>query len=174
MKDIARKIKVIITDVDGVLTDGGLYYSEEGLLLKKFNVQDGLGIKLAQMANIEVIVITGLKSQAVRERITELGITEFYEGKIKKRDIIKKISKEKNIKFEEMAYIGDDWVDGPPMKMVGLPMAVKNAQPEIKALAKWISSKNGGEGAVREAINFILREQGKLETLWEKWINQDF
>ncbi len=174
MKEIVKNIKVIITDVDGVLTDGGLYYSEDGLLLKKFNVQDGLGIKLAQMANLEIIVITGLKSQAVKQRITELGIQEFYEGKLKKQDIIKKIAKEKNIKFEEMAYIGDDWVDGPPMKMVGLPMAVKNAQPEIKALAKWISSKNGGDGAVREAINFILREQGKLEALWERWLNQEF
>jgi len=174
MKELVKKIKILISDVDGVLTDGGLYYDDEGKVFKKFNVQDGLGIKLAQMAGLNIVIITGLKSEAVKARIKQLGITEYYEGFLKKDHLIKKISKEKKLKFEEMAYLGDDWVDGPPMKLVGLPMAVKNSQPEIKKIAKWISQKKGGEGALREAINFILSTQGKLEQLWEKWLNQKF
>ncbi len=172
MKEIVKKIKVLITDVDGVLTDGGLYYTDEGTVFKKFNVQDGLGVKLAQYAGLEVIVITGLRSDAVKERILSLGIEEYYQGHLRKEDVIKEIAKKKGIKFEEMAYIGDDWVDGPPMKMVGLPMAVNNAQPEIKSLALWISKKDGGDGALREAINYILECQGKLRLLWENWLNQ--
>ena len=173
IKEIVKKIKILITDADGVLTDGGLYYTTEGRVFKKFNVQDGFGIKLAQHAGLEIIVITGLKSEAVRERIEELGIKEYYQGYFKKEEIIREISKKKNIEFYEMAYIGDDWVDAPAMKLVGLPMAVQNAQPEIKALALWVSKRKGGEGALREAINYILHYQGKLKSLWESWLNQN-
>ncbi len=169
MFDRARRIKLLVCDVDGVMTDGGLYYSEEGKVLKRFCVQDGLGIKLAQRTGLEIAVITGLKSQAVRERMLGLGITRFYEGFLKKEKIIKELVNDMRISLEEVAYIGDDWVDATPMKMVGLPMAVKNAQPEIKRLALWISSKKGGEGAVREAISFILKAQGKLEEVWREW-----
>ncbi len=174
MKEIVKKIKVLITDVDGVLTDGGLYYNDQGQIFKKFHVQDGLGVKLAQMAGLRIIVITGLKSNAVMKRIEELGIRDYYEGHLKKEDIIREISKNNNIKFREMAYLGDDWVDAPAMKLVGFPMAVKNAQPEIKDIALWISEKNGGEGALRDAVNFILKLQGKLKDLWTKWLNQQF
>ncbi|GAB6888421.1 HAD-IIIA family hydrolase [Desulfothermus okinawensis JCM 13304] len=174
MNELVERIKILISDVDGVLTDGGLYYDDQGRVFKKFNVQDGLGVKLAQMAGLEIIIITGLKSEAVKSRLKQLGIKEYYQGFIRKDHIIRKISKEKELNFEQMAYLGDDWVDAPAMKLVGFPMAVKNAQPEIKKIAKWISQKKGGEGALREAINFILSTQGKLEQLWEKWLNENF
>ncbi|TIH18421.1 HAD-IIIA family hydrolase [Marinifilum sp. JC120] len=165
----AEKIKLLILDVDGVLTDGGLYYDHEGNVVKRFNVQDGLGIKFAQKAGIELAVITGLNHGAVEKRVTELGITEYYPGQREKLPFYERLLKEKGLKDEEVAYVGDDWIDAPVMVRVGLPMAVKNAQPEIFGISKWISSREGGQGAVREAISFILDAQGKLNEIWKEW-----
>ncbi|WP_415717319.1 KdsC family phosphatase [Maridesulfovibrio sp.] len=168
-KSRAEKIKLLILDVDGVLTDGGLYYDHEGNVTKRFNVQDGLGIKFAQQAGIDLAVITGLNHGAVEKRVTELGITDYYPGQREKLPFYEKLLKEKGLKDEEVAYIGDDWIDVPVMLRVGLPMAVRNAQPEIFSISKWISSRKGGRGAVREAISFILDVQGKLDEIWKEW-----
>ncbi|WP_321403407.1 HAD-IIIA family hydrolase [Maridesulfovibrio sp.] len=168
-KEHAAKIKLLILDVDGVLTDGGLYYDHEGNVMKRFNVQDGLGIKYAQQAGIELAVITGLNHGAVEKRVTELGIAEYYPGQREKLPFYEKLLRDKGLKDEEVAYIGDDWIDVPVMLRVGLPMAVKNAQPEIFGISKWIASRDGGHGAVREAISFILDAQGKLNEIWKEW-----
>lgn len=165
----AEKIKLLILDVDGVLTDGGLYYDHKGNVTKRFNVQDGLGIKFAQQAGLELAVITGLNHGAVEKRVTELGITEYYPGQKEKLPFYEKLLADKGFTDEEVAYIGDDWIDAPVMVRVGLPMAVKNAQPEIFGIAGWISSKEGGHGAVREAISFILTAQGRLDKIWKEW-----
>ena len=168
-KERARKIKLLILDVDGVLTDGGLYYDKDGNVTKRFNVQDGLGIKFAQQAGIELAVITGLNHGAVEKRVTELGITEYYPGQKEKLPFYEKLLADKGLSDDEVAYIGDDWIDVPVMQRVGLPMAVKNAQPEIFGVSRWISSRKGGDGAVREAISFILDAQGKLSAIWKEW-----
>ncbi|WP_419783549.1 KdsC family phosphatase [Maridesulfovibrio sp.] len=168
-KQRAEQIKLLILDVDGVLTDGGLYYDHEGNVTKRFNVQDGLGIKFAQQAGIDLAVITGLNHGAVEKRVTELGITDYYPGQRDKLPFYEKLLKEKGLKDEEVAYMGDDWIDVPVMLRVGLPMAVRNAQPEIFGISKWISSRKGGRGAVREAISFILDAQGKLDAIWKEW-----
>ena len=168
-KQRAEKIKLLILDVDGVLTDGGLYYDHDGNVTKRFDVQDGLGIKFAQQAGIDLAVITGLNHGAVEKRVTELGITDYYPGQREKLPFYEKLLKEKGLKDEEVAYIGDDWIDVPVMLRAGLPMAVKNAQPEIFGISKWISSRKGGGGAVREAIAFILDAQGKLDEIWKEW-----
>ncbi|WP_319760736.1 HAD-IIIA family hydrolase [Maridesulfovibrio sp.] len=165
----AENIKLLILDVDGVLTDGGLYYDHEGNVMKRFNVQDGLGIKFAQKAGIELAVITGLNHGAVEKRVSELGITDYYPGQREKLPFYEKLLKDKGLKDAEVAYIGDDWIDAPVMLRVGLPMAVKNAQPEICGISKWISSREGGHGAVREAVSFILDAQGKLSEIWKEW-----
>ncbi|NDV28764.1 HAD family hydrolase [Desulfovibrio sp. JC010] len=165
----AEKIKLLILDVDGVLTDGGLYYDKDGNVTKRFNVQDGLGIKFAQQAGLDLAVITGLNHGAVEKRVTELGITEYYPGQKEKLPFYEKLLKDKGLTDEEVAYMGDDWIDAPVMVRVGLPMAVKNAQPEIFGISKWISSREGGHGAVREAISFILDSQGKLNDIWQEW-----
>ncbi len=169
VKERAAKVRMLVLDVDGVLTDGGLYYGEDGRVLKRFNAQDGLGIKLAQQAGITIGIISGLDSQAVAARARELGITYYYPGHRHKIPVLQEISKKSGITFEEMAYMGDDWVDVGPMKAVGLPMAVANAQPEILELALWTASCNGGQGAVREAIRFILTSQASLGGLWHTW-----
>ncbi|WP_031478903.1 KdsC family phosphatase [Maridesulfovibrio frigidus] len=167
--ELAAKIKLLILDVDGVLTDGGLYYDHDGNVTKRFNVQDGLGIKFAQQAGLDLAVITGLNHGAVESRVTELGITEYYPGQRDKVPFYEKLIQEKGLKPEEVAYIGDDWIDAPVMLKVGLPMSVCNAQPEIIGIAKWVSKKPGGHGAVREAISFLLESQGLLEDIWREW-----
>ncbi len=166
---LAKGIRVLVLDVDGVLTDGGLYYDSEGKISKRFNVQDGLGIKLAQAAGLEIAVISGLDSAAVESRVRELGVEHYYAGRLEKIPLLDKIRAAKNLEYAHLAYLGDDWVDAGPMRVVGLPMAVANAQPEIRDMAAWVSTAHGGHGAVREAVNFILKAQGKLDALWQEW-----
>ncbi len=164
----ARQVRLLVLDVDGVLTDGGLYYDGQGRVSKRFNVCDGLGIKVAQKEGLEVAVITGLNSRAVESRVRELGIEEYFAGHVKKRTIIEEMSR-RLAPMRHIAYLGDDWVDAIPMKLVGLPMAVANAQQNIKRLALWTSSVSGGHGAVREAVEFILMAQGKWGRIRDDW-----
>lgn len=161
-EDLARKVRMLVCDVDGVFTDGGLYYDDSGRISKRFHVQDGLGVKVAQQAGLEVGVITGLESEAVRLRMLELGVGEYHAGMKNKVQLLDDICKRKGLSPDQTAYLGDDWVDLGPLSLVGLPMAVANAQPEVKACAAWVSTVSGGHGAVREAIRFILQAQGKL------------
>ncbi|MFP4391323.1 MAG: KdsC family phosphatase [Desulfohalobiaceae bacterium] len=167
----ALAIKMLICDVDGVFTDGGLYYGVQGGISKRFHVQDGLGVKLAQSAGLEVAVITGLESEAVKVRVQELGVQEYHSGKLGKMQALLDICRRYELKSCELAYLGDDWVDAQVMGYVGLPMAVCNAQPEILGIAAWISRVPGGHGAVREAIRFILQAQDKWQGLWSKWVD---
>jgi 3-deoxy-D-manno-octulosonate 8-phosphate phosphatase (KDO 8-P phosphatase) len=171
-ESLARDIRLMVLDVDGVLTDGGLYYDESGCVQKRFNVQDGLGIKLGPQAGIEFAVITGLESPAVKRRVTELGIGHYYYGHHRKVPAMREISEKTGIPFAQMAYVGDDWVDAAPMRLVGLPIAVPNARPEILRIAAWATRAMGGHGAVREALDFILRAQGKLDALWQEWLGE--
>lgn len=165
----AAKIKLLILDVDGVLTDGGLYYSPEGTVSKRFNVQDGLGIKLAQAYGLDLAVITGLNQPVVEMRVSELGIEEYHPGFHDKEPVLKEICKRKGYTLDEVAYLGDDWVDATAMQVVGLPMTVPNARPEIAALAAWTTGNPGGHGAVRDAIDFLLRATGRFDKAWSKW-----
>jgi 3-deoxy-D-manno-octulosonate 8-phosphate phosphatase (KDO 8-P phosphatase) len=167
--ELAAAVKLLILDVDGVLTDGGLYYDSEGRVTKRFHVQDGLGIKLAQSLGLGVAVITGLKHGAVESRVRELGITEYHAGHVDKVPLMREICGRLECAPQEVAYLGDDWVDAGVMRAVGLPMAVRNAQPEILSLARWVSTLSGGQGAVREAVMFLLRCRGQFDAAWEKW-----
>ncbi|MFP4658011.1 MAG: KdsC family phosphatase [Desulfonatronovibrionaceae bacterium] len=169
----AEKIELFVLDVDGVLTDGGLYYDSRGRVAKRFDVQDGLGIKLAQAAGIHVAAISGLDSSAVESRVQELGIREYHAGHREKVPLLKDICFRLGVDLENTAYIGDDWVDAGPMLAVGLPMAVANARPEIKGISWWVSASSGGCGAVREAVMFLLECQGKTEGLWRQWAGND-
>lgn len=169
VEQIGQGVKLLILDVDGVLTDGGLYYDHQGNVTKRFNVQDGLGIKIAQANGLEVAVITGLNHGAVEKRVLELGIREYHAGHVDKVPLMDGIRERLGIEREQVAYLGDDWVDAGVMGAVGLPMAVANAQPEILALARWTSRMGGGQGAAREAIMFLLRCRGQYQAAWEKW-----
>ncbi|MFW5734275.1 MAG: KdsC family phosphatase [Oceanidesulfovibrio sp.] len=165
----ARAVKLIVFDVDGVLTDGGLYYDAEGQYAKRFDVQDGLGIKAAQAVGLHLAVITGLDSKAVYNRVSELEIEDYVAGRVEKASAFLDICERREVLPEEAAYVGDDWVDAGPMRLAGLPMAVSNAQPEILRLAVHVLARPGGRGAVREAIRLVLLCQGRLGGELESW-----
>ena len=160
---LAKQVRVIVLDCDGVLTDGGLYYDHEGNVNKRFSVVDGLGIKAAQACDLIVAVITGLDAKSVASRMNDLGIVDYYAGHLKKMACIEEIKEKYDVDWSEIAYVGDDWIDLAPMGKVGLPIAVANAMSEVKEVAVMQTEASGGNGAVREALNFIMRAQGKLE-----------
>lgn len=169
-ENAAKNIKLIVCDVDGVLTDGGLYYTAEGMVMKRFQVHDGIGIKLAQAAGLEIAIVSGDPSELVRRRASVLGITECHLGPQRKTGCVDGIRERLGLGWEQVAFIGDDWIDIGAMRKVGLPIAVQNAQPEIKELALLVTDLEGGKGAVREAIRFILTAQGVYEKLREAWL----
>ncbi|CAM2057725.1 3-deoxy-D-manno-octulosonate 8-phosphate phosphatase KdsC [Desulfovibrionales bacterium] len=168
-RQAAIAIRLLILDVDGVLTDGGVYYDQEGRISKRFDIQDGLGIKLMQSVGLEVAVVSGVVSPAVEKRVRELGIAEYRAGHLHKVVTLESLVVARGLTLAQVAFLGDDWVDAAAMRVSGLPMAVSNAQPEILALALWVSRARGGHGAVREAVRFILEAQGRLEALWQCW-----
>lgn len=168
---LAKNIKLLVLDVDGVLTDGGLYYNDDGIAMKRFNVQDGLGIKMAQAVGLEIGVITGLDQKPVETRVRELGIRHYYSGTHKKVPLFEDICAKVGVDPSEAAYMGDDWIDLGPMARAGLALCVPNAVPEVVEAADWVSSRNGGHGAVREAIIFILEARGLKEQALQRWVD---
>ena len=149
----AKRVKLIIFDVDGVLTDGGIYIGADGELFKPFFCRDGLGITLAHRAGLKTAIITGRQSEHLRYRAKELHITEVYQGNLDKREAYKDLKAKLGLADEEIAYFGDDLVDLPIMGQVGFPAAVLQ------------SDYPGGHGAVRQLIEFILKAQGKWQGL---------
>ncbi len=156
----AKKIKLLICDVDGVLTDGGLYFDASGNELKRFNAQDGHGLKMLLQFGIEVAVVSARKAKAVEHRMHDLGIKHYYQQQSDKKQVLNKLLKKLKLKLEEIAYIGDDMLDLPIMQQVGLAIAVNNAVDKIKTHAHVITAKNGGNGAVREVCDLLLKTQG--------------
>ncbi len=159
-------IKLILLDVDGTLTDGGIYRGNNGEDLKKFNVKDGYAIVNAQKLGIEFGIITGKKSELVKNRSKELKIRYLYQGISKKTVILKELMEKTGVKKEEIAYMGDDLNDIKIMENVGFSGTPLDGVTETKTIADFISTKNGGEGAVREFIETIL----KKENLFQKFL----
>lgn len=156
-------IKLIVLDVDGTLTDGKLYISNSGDEMKAFNVKDGLGITQAISQGKQVAIITGKKSEIVENRCKALGITEIHQGIKDKVGTLNNILEKYNISYNHVAYMGDDLIDLAVMKLCSLTGAPKDSVKEILDISDFISTKNGGDGAVREFIEHIL----KKENLWE-------
>ena len=152
----ASKIKLLILDVDGVLTDGKIWLTDDGNEYKGFHVQDGVGIKRLQQAGITVAVISGRSSKTVTARMNELNIQHLYQGQKDKSAALQELMDTLQINSECIACVGDDLPDLPIMKKVGLGIAVSNAVPEVKQVADWQTKKEGGEGAVREVCDMIL------------------
>jgi len=155
LKSRVKKLKLLIMDIDGVFTDGKLYYTEQGETIKVFNVLDGIGIKLLQKMGIILAVISGRDSAPLITRLKELGVEEVYTGKFRKREIYEDLKQKYSLKDEEIGFIGDDVVDLEVMKKVGFPVAVKNAVEEVKRSAVYITQREGGNGAVREVAELI-------------------
>ncbi len=161
----AKKVRLIVLDVDGVLTDGSIYYGQSGDELKVFNIQDGLGIKLLQRAGIEVAIITGRDSAPVTRRAAELGIEQVIQGREDKLVALEELLETSSYTLDEVAYMGDDLPDLAAIRRVGVGMTVANGNLAVVAHACWQSTKPGGSGAVREAAEFILEAQGKLDSV---------
>jgi len=169
VQERAKGIRLLILDVDGVLTDGSLYFGPGGEALKVFHVRDGQGIKMAQRAGIEVAFLSGRRSDAAYHRARELGITRFHEGLRDKVVVLEEIMAAMQIGPAEVAAVGDDLVDLPHMRRVGLAVAVADAGPEVKAAAHWVTTLPGGKGAVREVCDLLLKAQGKWEEAVSPW-----
>lgn len=171
--EIARKIKLIILDVDGVMTDGSLYFDNQGQEFKAFNSKDGHGIRLLLENGIEVALITGRESELVKHRAKNLKLSPelIYQGYRDKRPAFDELLKKTGYQNEEIAYVGDDVVDLPIMSQVGFAIAVGDANWFVKDHSDWICDTKGGKGAVREVCELILNAQGKLDSLYEGYLH---
>lgn len=159
LKEKFKKVKLLILDVDGVLTDNSLLISGSGVETKKFNVSDGLGIYLAKKAGIKVALISGRKSKATQLRAKELRIKNTFLDANEKMIPFQKIKIKLKVKDDEIAFMGDDLLDIPILKKVGVPIVVRNSNSTTKKFAAYITEANGGEGAVREVIDLILESK---------------
>jgi 3-deoxy-D-manno-octulosonate 8-phosphate phosphatase (KDO 8-P phosphatase) len=168
----AQSIRLLLLDVDGVLTDGSLYFGPKGEALKVFNALDGHGIKMVRRAGIEVALISGRRSDAAYHRAKELGLTRFYEGLRDKVATMQELCSQLQITPQATAMVGDDLVDLPVMRRVGLAVAVADAVPEVIAAAHWVTSLPGGRGAVRQVCDLLLKAQGKWEEIVRAWAEE--
>ena len=168
-EEAAGKIKLAVFDVDGVMTDGGLYYDAEGRIIKRYHVLDGVGLILLREGGLLIAVITaGQDGACVEERMKRLHVDALYQG-VNKQTALEELKERFGLEWEEMAYLGDDWVDLVPLKLVGLPMAVCNARKELKELALYVTETPGGSGAVREVAEWLLTCQGKYDDILARW-----
>ena len=163
----AQGVRIAFFDVDGVLTDGGLYFSEQGETLKRFHILDGLGLKLLQRAGITPAVITGRDSKALRARLEALGIAHVHYGTEDKRPAAEKTLHELGLQWSQAAAIGDDWPDLPLLRACAFAAAPANAHAEVKAAAHYVTRAAGGHGAAREFCDLLLHAGGRYAELLE-------
>ena len=165
-QDPLTAITHIIFDVDGVMTDGKLHLNAQGEeTYKTFHVRDGFGLRLLQQANIHIAVISGRQSDIVTQRLHDLGITEIYQGVTDKSQTYAAYKQHHNLQDQQIAYLGDDLIDLPVMRQVGLAIAVADAHPRVKQCAHWYTEQHGGCGAVREVCEWLLAAQGHQAVL---------
>lgn len=156
-----RKVKALLLDVDGVLSDGAIIYGVDGIELKVFDSQDGFGIMNARKQGIRVGIITARKSEVVERRAADLGIVDIYQGSIDKLTPYEKVKSDYSLGDSEIAYIGDDLLDMPLLQRVGFSAAPANAVREVKMKVDYVAKARGGHGAVREIIDLLLKAQKK-------------
>ena len=168
LRERALKIRMLVLDVDGVLTDGRLYFDNAGNEMKAFNARDGLGMTALQRSGIELAIITGRKSEIVSQRMSQLGIKHVYQGREDKLNAFTHLLEATGYNAEQICYAGDDWIDLPVLLRVGLAITVADADETVKQHVHWVSQRNGGEGAVREICNLLLNVQGKDKVLLDK------
>jgi 3-deoxy-D-manno-octulosonate 8-phosphate phosphatase (KDO 8-P phosphatase) len=170
VKEKAKKIKMILMDVDGVMTDGKIIFGNNGVEAKQFDAKDGVGIKIAQRLGIQFGLITGRSSEAVARRAEELAIEEVHQGQKQKIKPYEDILNRHSLKDEEVCFIGDDVVDVPIMRRVGFPVAVADAHPDIIPFAVHTTACRGGQGAIREVIDLIIKAQGKWDEMMKRYL----
>jgi 3-deoxy-D-manno-octulosonate 8-phosphate phosphatase (KDO 8-P phosphatase) len=169
---LARRLRLVGFDVDGVLTDGGIFLGQVGgqpAELKRFDVQDGLAVRLLHGAGIAVVLVSGRVSEATTLRAREIGVDDLIQDDAaRKLPAFEALLTRRGIGFEECAYVGDDFIDLPLLRRVALPIAVANARPEVRAAAQYVTTAHGGQGAVREIAEAILKARGA----WDAEMNR--
>ncbi len=173
MKDIlerAAQIKLVIFDVDGVLTDGSLFLGDDGLEDKAFNSRDGHGMKMLQQSGVTVAIITGRTSKVVEYRMQSLGVEHVYQGQLDKRQAFAELLKKLNVDANEVAYVGDDVVDLPVMSKVGLAIAVQDAHSMVLKHAHWQTPSCGGRGAGRDVCEMLMEARGVLQEKLDSYL----
>ncbi len=173
MQDIlerAAQIRLVIFDVDGVLTDGSLFLGDDGQEYKAFHSRDGHGMKMLQAAGVEIGIITGRTSQVVQHRMDSLGIRHVYQGKLEKLPAFEELVAKLGLSPHQVAYVGDDVVDLPVMRRVGLAIAVQDAHPLVREHAHWSAEHGGGRGAARDVCELIMRAQGSLDAQLQPYL----
>lgn len=174
--ELARRIRVVILDADGVLTDGGIYVAdgeEEPFGLRRFHVRDGVGIHMLRRAGVAVAVVSGKLSRAVRARAADLGVEEVHQvDPYEKLQTVEGVLDRAGAAWEETAYLADDLADLPVLAEVGLPAAVPDAAPEVRAVAAWMSHSAGGAGAVREFAEALLHAREEWTPLVEDYVEE--
>lgn len=173
----ARRIRLVVFDVDGVMTDGGVYIgaTSDGnpMELKRFDVQDGLGVRILQKADLQVALLSGRVSEATRVRAAELGVHDvFQDAGARKIPILQELLDSRGLEWDEVAMLGDDLADLPVLRRVGLPATVANAAPEVLQVAAWQSRRRGGHGAVREFVEALLRARGEWNGLVDEYCRE--
>jgi 3-deoxy-D-manno-octulosonate 8-phosphate phosphatase (KDO 8-P phosphatase) len=169
--DKAAAIRLIVFDVDGVLTDGSLFIGDDGQEYKAFNSKDGHGMVMLQESGVQIAIITGRTSEVVRIRMASLGIEHLYQGKREKLPAYEELKRQTGLNDQQIAYVGDDVVDLPVMTRVGLAIAVQDAHALTKQHAHWVTASGGGRGAAREACELIMDAQGTLQQALQAYID---
>jgi 3-deoxy-D-manno-octulosonate 8-phosphate phosphatase (KDO 8-P phosphatase) len=165
----AKKVKLLVLDVDGVLTDGSITLDSNGNEIKSFHVRDGHGIKMLQRAGCNIAIITGRNSKVVQLRADELGITEVYQKCLNKNEAYQQLLAKFGLTDREVAYVGDDVIDIPLLRRVGLPVTVADGVDEAKKLALFVTKNRGGHAAVREVADLLLKASGKWKAIIDEY-----
>ena len=177
LRATAERIRLVVLDVDGVMTDGGVYIgatgNREAIEFKRFDVQDGIGVKMLKQAGIHVAIVSGRVSEATELRAAELGVTDvFQDDSARKVPILRLLLAARKVTWSEVALLGDDLADLPALRRVGLPATVANGTAEVRNVAAWKSSTPGGRGAVREFAEALLRARGEWDELVEEYCRE--
>jgi len=171
VREVAAAVRALVLDVDGVLTDGRLHYGAEGEVLKVFHSRDGFGMKLAQAEGIELGVITARQGAPLERRLDDLGVRHRLVGREDKRAALLALAKTLDLDLAHVAYVGDDVIDLPALRAVGLPISVADGHPKARAAARWVTSVPGGRGAAREVIDGLLEARGRLDAACEEMLS---
>jgi len=176
-QDLARRVRLVVFDVDGVLTDGGVYIgatgSGETAELKRFDIQDGVGIRMLMWAGLEVAVVSGRVSEATALRVREIGVEECHQDpNAQKLPIVEDLMRRKGVTWDEVAMVADDIPDLSVLQHVGLKAAVGNATAPVVAIADWQSPRSGGHGAVRDFCDALLSARGELDGVIERYVGE--
>jgi len=170
LRSRAAAVSLFLLDVDGVLTDGSLIYTESGAEAKAFNTQDGLGLKLLQQAGVQTGLITARQSTIVQRRAEELTVDHIYQGVDHKASAFREIMRRSGRKPAEVCYMGDDWIDLAVLSRVGLAACPANAVPEVQDACHYVTSRSGGHGAVREVCDLIITAKGRQQSLLQRYL----